>query len=408
MRFNGTIDVVAGTLFALMLAPVRPVAQEVKSKLPHYTVTDLGTLGDAGTNNAAYGINNEGWISGSGNLTANGPQRAFLWYGGQPLVDLGTLGGPDCPGCNSEAGGPNASGDSAILSEISNPAYKGEDLCGFGTHRQCLAAIWKNGKMKALANLPGGHNGQAYALNNQGQVIGFSETGTPDPTCSSSVAFQILRFAAALWEANGEIHELRPYKDDTVAFAFGINDYGQAVGSSGLCSDTSLPPVMAAGRHTVLWERDGSAVDLGNLGGTSANNVATSINNRGEVAGNSQSSKDGNIHPFVWTRETGMRGLSNLPGAIATVAPCCHTLNDRGEVVGFSIDSKGNPSAFVWRDQRMMDTNTLIPPGSPLCLQEALSINDAGGWWARGSPRTASVMRTSPPHVTSNHTAITC
>jgi probable HAF family extracellular repeat protein len=108
---------------------------------------------------------------------------------------------------------------------------------------------------------------------------------------------------------------------------------------------------MPAGRHAVLWERDGSAIDLGNLGGKSANNVATGINNRGEVVGNSQSSKDGNIHPFVWTRETGILGLSNLPGAIATVAPCCHTLNDGGEVVGFSIDPKGNPSAFVWRDQ---------------------------------------------------------
>ena len=48
MKFKGTIAVVAGTFFALMSAPVRPVAQEVKSKLPHYTVTDLGTLGGAG------------------------------------------------------------------------------------------------------------------------------------------------------------------------------------------------------------------------------------------------------------------------------------------------------------------------------------------------------------------------
>ena len=47
-------------------------------------------------------------------------------------------------------------------------------------------------------------------------------------------------------------------------------------------------------------------------------------------------------------------------------------------MVGFSIDPKGNPSAFVWRDHRMMDLNILIPPGSPLYLLQALSINDAG------------------------------
>jgi hypothetical protein len=48
---------------------------------PRYTVTDLGTLGGAGTNSNAFELNNTGWVAGSSNLTANGPQHAFLWYG---------------------------------------------------------------------------------------------------------------------------------------------------------------------------------------------------------------------------------------------------------------------------------------------------------------------------------------
>src|ERR1035441_10644537 len=81
------------------------------AQTPRYTVTDLGTLGGAGTNSTAFEMNNAGWVTGSSNLTSGGPQHAFLWYGGGPLRDLGTLGGLACPACNSGAGGPNGGGE---------------------------------------------------------------------------------------------------------------------------------------------------------------------------------------------------------------------------------------------------------------------------------------------------------
>lgn len=376
MKTKKRMLLVAVTLLVALPAPIWLAAQEQKSKPPRYTITDLGTLGGPGTNSAAYGINREGWLSGSGNLSVGGPQHSFLWYGHPPLVDLGTLGGPACAGCNSEAGGPNASGESAIISETAKSAYEGEDFCSFGTHQQCLAAVWRNGKMTALPTLAGGQNSQAYDLNHQGQIVGFSENGIQDSTCASSIPSQVLRFEAVIWEPNGRIEELPPLHGDTVAFAFGINDQGQVIGTSGLCSNTSLPPVNPNGAHAVLWERDGSVVDLGTLGGP--HNVADAINDRGEVVGTSTSSKDGNIHAFLWTREKGMQDLGTFPGAIATVPPCCRTINDRGEVVGFSIDSMFNFRAFLWRDKKLIDLNTLIPTDSPLYLQQALSINDAG------------------------------
>ena len=57
-----------------------------------------------------------------------------------------------------------------------------------------------------------------------------------------------------------------PWADpDTVGFAFGINNKVQAVGATGLCANTSLPPVHPAGAHAVLWEKDGTPIDLGSL-----------------------------------------------------------------------------------------------------------------------------------------------
>jgi probable HAF family extracellular repeat protein len=341
---------------------------------PSYTVIDLGTLG--GTYSYGYGINNAGWVSGGAatpTQTDGVSQTAFLWSKERGIRDLGTLGGP-----SSEAGGPNASGESAIISETSMMDPLNEDFCGFGTHKQCLGAIWKNGTMTALQPLQGGHNSQAYWIDNQGQVAGLAENGISDPTCASATPFQVLRFEAVIWGPNGAIRELPPLVGDTVGFAFGINDKGQAVGVSGLCSNTSAPPAspFSLESHAVLWEKDGSPINLGSLGGTF--NVPASINDRGEVAGASRSSKDGNIHAFLWTRETGMQDLGIFPGSVVTGAGCCNTINNRGEVALLSADAMGNMRALLWKNGVIYDLNKLIPADSPWYLQATSSINDAG------------------------------
>jgi probable HAF family extracellular repeat protein len=347
---------------------------------PRYTVIDLGTLG--GTYSFAYGLNDAGVVAG-GSATALQTgglnQTAFLWLGGH-TIDLGTLGGSACSGCNSAAGGPNASGVSAVISETGKTDRNDEDFCGFGTHFQCLGAIWNHLSLTALSPLPGGQNGQALWVNREGQVVGFAENGVSDSTCSLATPFQVLRFHPVIWEPSGEIHELKPLPGDTVGFAVGINDYGQSVGTSGLCSNTALPPFTAGPQapHAVLWDKDGSPINLGSLvtGGTI--NIPGAVNNHGEVAGGSQSS-DGNPHAFLWSKSTGMHDLGTLSGDFFSTAPCCHTINDEGQVVGFSIPGPlGSGRAFLYQHGVMTDLNTLIPAGSPWYLQAALSINEAG------------------------------
>jgi probable HAF family extracellular repeat protein len=366
------------TLFTGLAGPARLAAQEQKPETVRYTVTDLGTLG--GTYSYAYGVNNRGDAAGgaaTATQTGGIAQTAFLWSRGH-IIDLGTLGGPACPDCNSEAGGPNAFGVAALLSETSTSDPNDEDFCGFGTHRQCLGAIWKNGALYALPTLPGGNNGQAYWINRYGQLVGVAESGTVDTTCSAP--YQVLRFESVRWSANGEIQELHPLKGDTVGFAFGINDNGQAVGASGLCSNTAIPPfpVGPLAPHAVLWEKDGTPVNLGGLVSNGTINIAASINNLGEVDGGSQSS-DGYPHAFLWTKSTGMKDLGTLPGDFFSSGTCCHTINDNGQVVGFSFPGpQGSGRAFLWQNGVMTDLNALIPAGSPWYLLQAESINEAG------------------------------
>ena len=356
-------SIAAGSLLAALA-----IAQPPQ---PRYTVTDLGTLG--GSYTYAYGMNAAGWVTGGAatpTQTGGLSQTAFLWHGGH-MIDLGTLPG----GLNSEGAGVNAIGEVAIVSETYKTDPNGEDFCAFGTHRQCLGATWKNGAMTPLPNLAGGHNAAAFDINNRGQISGFAENGTRDSTClTGGTPFQVMRFEAVVWGPDGEIRELPPLRDDTVGFAFGINDGGQVAGTSGLCSNTSIPPA-PSGAHAILWDKNGSPTDLGNLGG--GYNVAASVNNRGDVAGGALSGQDGTIHAFLWTRRTGMQDLGAFPGAFVTTATCCKTINDRDDVVGMAIDGTGL-RALLWQGKVPIDLNTLIPSSSGWYLQMACAINNAG------------------------------
>jgi probable HAF family extracellular repeat protein len=365
-----------------------------------YTVTDLGTLG--GEYSYGYAINNRGLVAGgAATHTQSGglAQTAFLWSRGQ-LTNLGTLGGAACPGCSSESAASTADGTVAVISETSKMDPSGEDFCGFGTHRQCLAAIWQNGKLSALPMLAGGFNSQVYWINDGGDAVGFSENGTLDVTCA--VPFQARRFQAVKWTPDGKLQELPPLAGDTVGFAFGINEKGQTIGVSGQCSNTFIPPVGApSGPHAVLWESDGRVLDLGTLPGA-LNYAATAINNRGDVIGNALY-EDQTVRPFLWTKKDGMQDLGLAEGDFVTVAPCCGTINNHGDVVAFSCPGPfGLCRAMLWKNHEWTDLNTLVPAGSAYLVSVA-SINDAGQIVAGDMSGTAThAVVLSPAQTTAN------
>jgi probable HAF family extracellular repeat protein len=373
-----TISVLLTCMLSLSGIPFGPAVQANSPPPARYSVHDLGTLG--GSYSFAYAINNSGMVAGGAATPTQTDflsQTAFLSYGGQP-INLGTLGGSNCPDCSSEGSAASANGTVAMISETATTDPNNEDFCEFGTHRQCLAAIWKNGTLAALPTLPGGNNAEAYFANKQGEMVGVSETATPDGNCATP--FQVRQFEAVKWVPGGGPIPLVPLQGDTVSFAFSNNDRGQAVGFSGLCSNVTLPPFLRpSAPHAMMWDADGTPHELINPQGGAGDNVAVGINNKGQVTMNSVM-LDGTIHAFLWTNGVPQDLLTYPSDAFATVAPCCNNVSNRGQVVGFSVDSSFNQRALLWEDpnQTPVDVNSLLPIDSPWYVLVPGGITDTG------------------------------
>ncbi|MBV9037887.1 MAG: DUF3466 family protein [Acidobacteriaceae bacterium] len=274
----------------------------------------------------------------------------------------------------------------------------------------------------------GGNNSQAYGLNNNGQVVGYSYTSTSGST------------PHAFLYSNGQMQDLGP------GIAFGINDLGQVAGvsasnghafrySNGVLQDLgTLGGAVSGARsinnngqvvgdskttslddHAFLYS-NGTMQDLGTLmGGTDS--YANSINNRGQIAGDSNLVFSGSIfHAFLYSNGA-LQDLGTLGGRTSSAS----SINDRGQVVGeaatttFNVnhaflysngtmqdlgtlggynstansinnsgqvvgtaDRVGPSHAFLYSNGVMMDLNDLIDPSLGIRLTEAYGINDSG------------------------------
>ena len=329
-----------------------------------YKITDLGTNKSSDNFSMVMGLNNQGWaenmdgfvnppITSTSTTIANG--RAVIGINGFN-IDLGTLGGKNSW---TNYGGINDRGEAVGLAETSVPDPDGEDMCAFGTHLTCRPFLWRDGHMTALPTL-GGNNGQASAINNRGQIVGISETTVPDSGCPPSKPGRII--SPVLWE-KGEARALPTLVGDQDGFVQGINDRGQAVGSSGNCNNISL--------HAVLWEND-TAIPLKDLG--QPGNAAYAMNDHGQIVGYVSSADGTTIVASIW-QNGGVTSIPILPGDSAAFAT---GINNRGQVVGSTFNSTGWSHGFISQDGVLTDLNTLIPGDSHLFIIAASNINERG------------------------------
>lgn len=351
-----------------------PMMQQAQSQTDatntHYTIEDLGVFGP---NPSAPGgplvITDNGWISGAAAVGA--AEHAVLYYRGQ-TIDVGTPG----LGGNSMGYGVNESGMTAGQAEDTAAALATtEDFCAFqfygftSSPTPCVPFVWHKGHMVRLPTL-GGVNGWATEINNSGMVGGTAETRTVDPGCSAPQKYQ---FKPVVW-SHGEVQAL-PTGNDPDGEVWAVNDRGEAAGATGGCAPLNpLGALYLNPTHVVLW-RDGVAIDLGNLGGTT-NNLPHGMNNLGQVVGESDLPGDQTAHAFLASPGSRMQDLGTVGSDTYSYG---FSINDAGQIVGLSANADFSVvRAFIRRNHTLVDLNTLITGSDSLYLLTACFINSKG------------------------------
>jgi probable HAF family extracellular repeat protein len=317
-------------------------------------LSDLGALGSHPADNSSYtnAINARGHAAGLSNNGAIDPllgtaeTEAVLWRHGT-ITGLGTLGGHE-----SQAFALNDRDQ--VVGIASNTVPDAFSMLGWTA--QSRAFIWQRGRMRDLGTL-GGPDSFAQLVNDAGQVAGVSYTSAvPDPVTGQPP------IDAFLW-TDGKMRDLGSLGGSVPIFdgVNGINDRGTIVGQSDLAGDQIA--------HPFLW--NGSRMlDLGTLGGDNAR--ATAINHRGDIVGTSDLA-DGTHLGFLWSHGQ-MRALPPVGGALCGNA---NDINARGQAVGNVTTCGTVLAAVLWAHGVAVDLNTLVAP-STLHMASAQSINDAG------------------------------
>jgi len=182
---------------------------------------------------AAWDINDNGWIVGIRRIDVDLPSEqhhAVLWTDVGEMLDLGTLNGYS----NSQALGINyrgevVGGNSNFLTTVHERI--GSELWNIVLDPPCVPFIWT--KKKGMSQLPmlDGNAGCAHAINDRGQIVGWSYTGS--------------EVHAVVWISKDSIMDLgKLLPEDVESVAYGINNLGQVVGYCMKEDGT---------RHAVIW-----------------------------------------------------------------------------------------------------------------------------------------------------------
>ena len=191
--------------------------------------------------------------------------------------------------------------------------------------------------MVGLGSPPGFPDSQAFALNNNGEVVGVSSASNESS------------FEATVWMPSGKMIPLpctigSGYVDSS---ALGVNDSGEVVG---FCRNPEKLDWRA-----FAWTPHGGMIDLGILGGPYTVSLARGINDAGEITGNGGDGPYTTFHAFSWTPKTGLVDIGTLSGPDSNSKAL--SINNEGQIVAL----RAAPGLLLSGSSPLADTELRQP-----------------------------------------------
>jgi probable HAF family extracellular repeat protein len=285
------------------------------------------------------------------------------------ITDLGSLG----------------TGDLSVATAINNAGQ----VVGYSdpTPSTVHAFRWTNGVFTDLGTSPGGGYSRANAINDAGQVAGTADRSP------GGYGYPVR------WSASGVISDLGGPVTNALGVGNGIDPAGQVVGGQ-------RPDTSEGAPSGTLYRVNGTRVDLGaNLGAANGINAvgqvvgapayiwrngsvtflpgfpgtgeatATAISVSGQVVGSAGAGSS--ELAVAWHNSTPMN-LGTVDGITRNRA---NAVNAAGQIVG-TADPQcvpcPAPRAWLWQTGTITALDGLIPAGSGWTLQQANGINDRG------------------------------
>jgi len=228
------------------------------------------------------------------------------------------------------------------------------------------AFLWQNGTKTYLGNNGSDNSSVAVGINNSGQVVGWSYQASSNNRDAPDGSYH-----AVLWQ-NGSPTNLGTLPGDNNSRAFAINKLGQVFGVSYQSSNSTIPST----QHIFRWQ-NGTMTNFGNLVTSSpyAYSTINQINNRGQVVGTSINTGHGST-AYIWKK--GSLTYLDSSGFGGTLHGEALGINAAGTVVGYLTINGSINRAFVWRDGTMRNLNNLLLPNSGWELNSVVGINNKG------------------------------
>jgi probable HAF family extracellular repeat protein len=312
-----------------------------------YTIVEIPTIG--GTENFAYAINDRGDVVGLSRKAGDSFNGAFL-FGSGLLTSLDRLNG-------------------SVPQDINK---RGQIATGVYSNGVYVPALYdsRTGQITVLGSFGGVFggvfNGEAFSVNNRGQVVGYSYLDS-------------LNRHAFLY-SDGVMTDLGSFGGYSAALA--INFSGEIAGFS---SET-----VNGYSHAFVF-REGVMTEINPFGGPNNESIARGINDRGHVVGEGLVATGGAFNGFIYF-DGAITNIGTLDGGRNSYA---FAINDHRQVVGIADQPYEDlcwdftagryvpcinyaQRAFLYEDGVMTDLNSLIAPDSGWDLSWAFDINDRG------------------------------